>query len=130
MDNQKTLKEKINEVDPEARMEIFKMGGEYMKREIPKHETSSQETRDAINNLENKIVTREVIELMFKEIKELINLKFDNNEKGHKAIEEQTKKTNGRVTSLEKWQVKLIAIGSTLSVLFTTAISIIGIFYK
>mgnify|MGYP001294605141 CR=1 FL=1 len=41
-------------------------------------------------------------------LKNLINEKFDVNEKEHATILEQTKKTNGRVSILEVWQNKII----------------------
>ena len=38
----------------------------------------------------------------------LINEKFNNNETEHGAILEQTKKTNGRVSTLESWKAMII----------------------
>jgi len=127
MNNSDDLQNRIDKIDPEARMEIFKMGAEYMKKEIPKHEAPSKETKEMIKDLESKMVTKEIFKLMFDDLTKLIKLKFDNNEKGHKAIETQTKLTNGRVSKLESWQIKMITVGTTISVMFTIALSIIGL---
>jgi len=125
--SEKDIEKIIEKIEPSVQMHLINKGIKIGLVEAPKHETAP-ETKEMFKEFESKMVTKEVFELMFKDLKDLIELKFDNNEKGHRAIETQTKLTNGRVTKLERWQVKLIAVGSTLSVLFTAAISIIGLF--
>jgi len=57
-------------------------------------------------------VTNDVIIERIQGLKELIELKFQENHVSHLRIEEQVKKTNGRVSSLENWRNRVVgAIG-------------------
>jgi len=49
-------------------------------------------------------ITNNVLVERMKGITTLINEKFEENEKSHNIILEQTTKTNGRVRSLEIWR--------------------------
>jgi len=54
--------------------------------------------------MDDKALILEKIEAL----KELIGERFRNNDKDHKAILEQTCKTNGRVTNLEVWKNRVM----------------------
>jgi len=50
---------------------------------------------------------KELLEVKFDGLEKLIEMKFSQNNKDHERIECQVKRTNGRVSSLEKWKYGL-----------------------
>ena len=53
--------------------------------------------------MENKYLEK-LLDQKFDSLEKLIDSKFNQNEVDHKRIELQVKKTNGRVSMLEKWR--------------------------
>ena len=66
-------------------------------------------------------MTNEGLEQSLNGLRDLINQRFEENEKAHSAVLTQAIKTNGRVRSLEKWKYTisgaLIIISIILSVI-------------